>query len=89
MKLPREQIREKLEQLFPGHQPLVYVYAAAKFEAAFDMAVQKVTAHGLQLADLPKETVALMVDWSMRLAFGSHTADADRQFFTNALGGKS
>ncbi|MGK9452603.1 hypothetical protein [Acidithiobacillus caldus] len=89
MKPPTEQIRVKLEALFPGHQPIAYVYAAAKVEAAFEMAVQKVTARGLRLTDLPSETLSLMVDWSIRLAFGPHTKDADREFFTKALGGNS
>ena len=74
-------IQAQLQQRFPGHAPLAYAYAAVKVDAAWEMALQKVRDRGVELSDLPRETVERMVDWSIRLAFGAHTQQADAQFF--------
>lgn len=81
----RAQIAEKLMDTCPEMDKLVYLYSAAKLEAALDIAMEKAKSTGVNHKDLPKETIAKMIDWSIRLAFGEHTQEADTAFFKKML----
>lgn len=87
--MSKDQIAQKISaallEQFPETNPMARNYAAYKIATAVEMAVDKLQERHIDLQELSKDQMMVMMDWCLRLAFGSHMEDVDQQALTSMV----